>query len=502
MRVSIAIVALPLAYTVMLVDPRWHVMWFSAHARVLMATSGFWLALMAAVTLYLPDQHRADYARNAFVAALFTLAVAEAVMLGGFVLLPGSANRDVAAVYGWLVARYLSGLLFITVALRRPQMTVRGWSVVIGTVVALTIAVGFAFAAWLPRPFTTTSQGIAVIRSTASVALTVSAVPAALYAVGSFLSWRQLQLRGELMYLWLALALFLQVLSKVHEFVYSASLGPVLTSADVLRAGMLFLLVAVGVSGIRSLARDRADALAAQDRDLETQSQMLGAMAAFTEREELFRSVVTHDIATPVAALRAYSHIVQNRKSSAEHVREAAEGISEHSRQLSQLIERMEELRNLENGDVEVSLRPVALAPLLEEGARFGRALANVHDIAVVCGDIIVLVDPLRFGQALRNLIANALRYSPPGSLIVIDCEQVGSEMVQVGVSDDGPGIPRPDRSRLLDSYERGRGEEAGGTGLGLYIARLIAEAHGGALHLRDGERGGTRAVITLREAS
>lgn len=501
-RVYLAVVAVPLVYTAMLVDPRWHVTWFSAQARVLTATSGFWLALMAALTLHLPDRDRYDYARNAFVAALLALAVAHAVMLFGFVLVPGSDNREVAAVYGWLVARYLSGLLFITVALGRPRLTVQRWSAVIVGAVAVAIALCFPLASWLPHPFATTTQGIAVVRSTPGVSLIVSALPAGLYAVGAFLSWRRFKVRGDLMYFWLSLALLLQVLSKVHELVYSASFGPILTSADVLVAGMLALLLAVGLSSIRSLSRDRANALAAQEQDLRTQSQLLGAMASFTEREELFRSIVTHDVATPIAALRAYAHVAQNPKSSTDQIRSAAQGINEQSRRLSELVGRMEELRTLESDDVEVALRPVALAPLLEEGARFGRALASGHSIAVVCDPIVVLVDPLRFGQALRNLISNAVRYSPPGSLIVLESERAADAMVEVAVTNDGPGIPLLERRRLMEKYERGRDEPAGGSGLGLYIARRIAEAHGGALHLADGERGGTRAVIELREAT
>lgn len=97
---------------------------------------------------------------------------------------------------------------------------------------------------------------------------------------------------------------------------------------------------------------------------------------------------------------------------------------------------------------------------------------------------VVALVDEDRIGQILVNLIANAARFSPPGAPVTVETRRRGTT-AEVAVIDHGPGIPVEDRQRV---FERGvtLDDPQSGTGLGLYISRLIAEAHGGSLEVAD----------------
>lgn len=507
LRLYALVLLIPVAYSIaIVVAPEWRLTWFSRDARVIVATSAVWLAVLAALTLRLPHRDADDPSRRAFVAALLAIGAGHALMLVGFILIPDTASQErtqVAGAYAWLAARYLAGLFFIAVALRRPGLSVRRWlAVIAGTILAAFVLCQIA-APWLPRPLLLTDDGLVVVNNSGSATIAISVVPTVLSAVGAVFAWRLFRSRGEPVYWWLSLALSTEALSKLHEILYGALFGPILTTADVLLVGMLLLLLAAALHSVRALTRGRAEALKAQSRDLRTQSQMLAAMARFTEREELFRSIVIHELGTPLAAIRAYAHVLSNPQTTREQRSVAAGGITAEAGRLTELAERLDGLRSLEDGDISVALRPVRLSPLLEEVARFGRALTGQHDVALVCDSVSVLADPVRLGQALRNLVSNAVRYAPQDTTILIRCRDPQSGSVAVEVIDQGPGIPPGERQRLLGRYQRATSEiDVAGMGLGLYIARCIAEAHGGSLYLDTADSGGTRAVMELKEAT
>jgi two-component system sensor histidine kinase ChvG len=110
-----------------------------------------------------------------------------------------------------------------------------------------------------------------------------------------------------------------------------------------------------------------------------------------------------------------------------------------------------------------------------------------------------------RLGQVLRNLIANAVSFSPPGGRISLAAARVGG-MVEISVSDEGPGIPEASLERIFERFysSRPEGEKFGThSGLGLSISRQIVSAHGGTLRAEnrpgtDGRPGGARFVIAL----
>jgi signal transduction histidine kinase len=114
----------------------------------------------------------------------------------------------------------------------------------------------------------------------------------------------------------------------------------------------------------------------------------------------------------------------------------------------------------------------------------FERVRVNVS--STLSGDepVIVSADPERIERVLMNLITNALKYSPPKKPVVVGVEQAHNEAV-VSVVDQGDGIPPEELPRLFHRFTRGRAgpkADVSGLGLGLYIARLMVEAHGGRI--------------------
>jgi two-component system OmpR family sensor kinase len=108
-------------------------------------------------------------------------------------------------------------------------------------------------------------------------------------------------------------------------------------------------------------------------------------------------------------------------------------------------------------------------------------------------GTVIGLRSALR--TLVRNLIDNALRYTPAGGRVELEVRAEGEQVV-LQVSDTGPGIPAEDRERVFDRFYRVPGSTAEGSGLGLAIVKQIAEAHRAAISLGEGDHGGLRATV------
>ena len=108
--------------------------------------------------------------------------------------------------------------------------------------------------------------------------------------------------------------------------------------------------------------------------------------------------------------------------------------------------------------------------------------------------------DPPKLHDALRNLLANAITYSPEQTTIRIEASRAGNR-VAVSVSDEGPGIPEADLPRVFERFyrvDKSRARDPGGTGLGLAIVRHLIELHGGEVRVENRAIGGARFTITL----
>jgi signal transduction histidine kinase len=106
--------------------------------------------------------------------------------------------------------------------------------------------------------------------------------------------------------------------------------------------------------------------------------------------------------------------------------------------------------------------------------------------------------DPVRIGQIVKNVLLNAIHYTPSGKLVSVDCSRGAGEL-RFSVSDQGPGVPPPEQERIFEAGYRGSASAGtNGSGLGLSIARQLAEEHGGTVEVHSDGRAGTTFTVRL----
>jgi signal transduction histidine kinase len=279
------------------------------------------------------------------------------------------------------------------------------------------------------------------------------------------------------------------------------------------------LLIGARTIGMISVGRREVDAFDDHEVELVT---LLGRLAASavqniraydSERhtvDELrrlsalradFVSLVSHELRSPMAAVIGASRTLEQRwrELSPEQRGAFLALIGEETTRLAALIGDVLDTSRIDAGTFTYRFTDVDLGPLIEESV----ASATVaQDEVAVSADISrtmppVRADPERLRQVLVNLIDNAVKYSPTGETVEVHAAG-NHRSVVVSVRDRGPGIPSTDHRLIFEKFGRvSAGGSKPGTGLGLYIARSIAEAHGGTLDVQSSPGGG--ATFTLR---
>ena len=143
--------------------------------------------------------------------------------------------------------------------------------------------------------------------------------------------------------------------------------------------------------------------------------------------------------------------------------------------------------------------RPTGVGRLVREVVAGAAAGTERHDLRVhVDGEVRSVVDPLRLEQVMRNLIDNAIKYSPDGGPIMVDVAVCQTNTLTIAVEDRGREIPPHHRERIFERFHQAHADDhASGMGLGLHISKQIAE-----LRLEQPAAGGSRFVVTLPTAA
>ena len=230
----------------------------------------------------------------------------------------------------------------------------------------------------------------------------------------------------------------------------------------------------------------------------------ISAVRALEELREGFVATVSHELRTPLALIRGYAETLLHLDLDPSQQRHYVERIQQTTERLTGLVTEILDITHLEADPLILERSPVALASLLAR-LRGDLEITDASDRLVLDlpADLPPIeVDAARIGQVLENLAANALKYSPPGSAIVVRAEADG-EWCVVTFDDEGVGIPVDDRTLVMEPFHRARNVRESaipGTGLGLYISRRLVEAHGGRMWLSDRPDGrpGTRVAFTL----
>ncbi len=231
-------------------------------------------------------------------------------------------------------------------------------------------------------------------------------------------------------------------------------------------------------------------------------NQMSAELAAAEKNRQELLANIAHELKTPLAVLQG--HLESMLDGVEQPAPEKLFSMQEEVMRLTRLVGDLRDLSLAQVHRLELHLQPVdlnekmrraadMLEPLLEEKQlRFVRELAP--------GLPARSLDPDRLNQILYNLITNAIRYTTPGTAILLKTERAG-EKVRLTVADEGPGIAPEDLEHVFEQFYRGdksRNRDSGGSGIGLSLARSLAEAQGGHIEARNRAQGGAEFVMEL----
>ncbi|MEX2043598.1 MAG: ATP-binding protein [Patescibacteria group bacterium] len=242
--------------------------------------------------------------------------------------------------------------------------------------------------------------------------------------------------------------------------------------------------------GISSIARDITD-----------QSMLL-------KRQREFISIASHELRTPLTALTGYLALAQNTSDPVQ-ANEFTQRAFKASQRLTKLVEDLLEVARLEEDRISLDLAPFdpvrvmgeaidELAPVIREKGIRLRLKNNLtrRDL--------IKVDPVKFHQIVRNLLDNALKYTPAGGRISVSLGTANGR-IRIQIKDTGIGIDQKNLDRIFEKFFREYTElsvHAGGTGLGLFITKQLVDRMGGSLAIRSRRKVGTAVTLEFPKAS
>jgi two-component system sensor histidine kinase KdpD len=223
------------------------------------------------------------------------------------------------------------------------------------------------------------------------------------------------------------------------------------------------------------------------------------------EFKSMLLDAIAHEFKTPLTSIKAAStSMLSDSTPLSPQSRELTTIIDEEADRLSLLVTEAVRMAQIEAGKVRLEWQIIAIDELLRRIVRQFEARSDGRGLHLTVKASLprTAVDPELMSLALRQLIDNALKYSPPGSPVDIAAD-VADGIVQIRIRDQGPGIPEKERGRVFEKFYRRQAvkDRVPGTGLGLYIAREIVRAHGGDVRI-EGERGSEFCVTIPVQAA
>jgi len=207
-------------------------------------------------------------------------------------------------------------------------------------------------------------------------------------------------------------------------------------------------------------------------------------------------AMVAHDLRSPLSLIQMASQLLLSDPAlDAETTRKTIHLMQRAGGRMNRLIGDLLDARQIEAGNFRVEMRPELPSALVRDALDMLQPIAASKgqrlDTAIEPGLPAVQVDCARIQQVISNLVGNAIKFSPAGSVITISAERRPGA-IRISVADTGPGIPPAELPSIFDRYWQGTGRAQGGLGLGLAIAKAIVEAHGGCIGVYSAPGAGT----------
>jgi len=235
-----------------------------------------------------------------------------------------------------------------------------------------------------------------------------------------------------------------------------------------------------------------------------------GGVATFTditplrdlqEQQDLYLHTVSHDMRTPLTVIQGHAQLLEAMGDGrSEGFGQHVDSILHGARRMTGLIQDLVDTARMEGGEIHLNLTALELKPFLKDLLRRLGAALDLGGIELDVPEELpaVAADPGRLERIITNLLTNAVKFSPSESPISLSVQR-REDHVEVAVKDRGAGIAPEDQPRIFERFYRPRGQRrADSVGLGLYISRMLVEAHGGTIRVNSQPDRGSTFTFTL----
>ncbi len=218
-------------------------------------------------------------------------------------------------------------------------------------------------------------------------------------------------------------------------------------------------------------------------------------------KDELI-SAVSHEMRTPLTAMLGFTEFLLENEVEADKRQEIIETIHKETERLNELIGNFLDMQRLKDESVSITESVLSVEDILNQSAKLFTFNKEMQRIKVECqpGLPRIIGDREKLHQVMLNLLSNACKYSPPGTIITIDAKAGEGEII-FSVQDEGIGIPVDMREKVFEKFYRIDNSDrrmAGGTGLGLALVKDIISAHGGRVWIESNDPVGSRVMFTI----